>query len=399
MASSSAAHRLDRLLSLMRDASAASFLGARSFVHELEAKHEQQAARGGGFTRFDGDTSTFTYRVPERVCISGGRMPLSAILSIVDETTSWTSVGVDRYKRPGVSISLQASLVPGGLLPQPGQLLIFENRCERIGRTLGFQSCSVRDESGAMVASARHTKLLDMGQRWNWLMGPMFPVTHAVGKALGVFDERPLPKLMPNLAKLLAPEALEVKTLSASELGLGDVRNLRAAIARHTVTPPMLNEVRILFGGCQAMLHEQGGAHAAAAVGALADDPALNYENVRPTCTKKAGQMVLIGMDVSYLSGAALGDQLMLFAEAKPEVSFSHCQKTSSIVAISRLAKMSTQEGPSFASAVGAANTNGGSGRLAGVSGDVSENRNRLLHNICSEARMRYTQNFDEVAS
>ena len=90
--------RLDRLLSLIRDASRARFLGSRSFSHELEAKHVQQVTQGGGFTAFGDDgTLTFEYRVPERVCFRGDSyLPLSVLLAIVDEVTSQLDVAVQK---------------------------------------------------------------------------------------------------------------------------------------------------------------------------------------------------------------------------------------------------------------------------------------------------------------
>jgi acyl-coenzyme A thioesterase PaaI-like protein len=383
----SSSARLEKLRSLLRDAAAARFLGARSFAHELQAKHAQQAALGGGFTRFDNDgTLFFEYAVPEHACCRGGRLPLSAILSVVDDTTSWASIGVDQHRRPGVSIALHAALAPGCFLPTAGQRLMFEARSERVGRTLGFQTCTVRDDKGLLLASARHIKLLEMGRVWALLFGPLFPFTRSLAKALGGFSERPLPSPTATLAELLAPDTLEVTTH----------RHHTTAVARHTVTPPMLNEIRILFGGCQAMLHEQAGAHAAAA--------AVTAESARsagsaPLCTGgdarasdrpaslpsyRADDMVMTSMDISFMSGAARGDALELSSEAAPEVDARSHSECSVLTATSRLTK--SRAGGGTAARAEARDVQPG--------GDVPGGALREEHGpgsaLCSEARMRF---------
>jgi acyl-coenzyme A thioesterase PaaI-like protein len=384
-----ASARLNKLLSLVRDAAEARFLGARSFVHELQAKHVQQEALGGGFTRFDDDGMLFfEYKVPEHACCSGGRLPLSAMLSIVDDTTSWASVGVDQHRRPGVSIALHAALAPGCSLPTAGQLLVFESRSERIGRTLGFQTCAVRDDKGLLLASARHIKLLEMGRGWALLFGPLFPVTRSVARALGGFIERPPPSPTGTLAELLAPEALEI------------TRSQRhaTAVAGYTVTPPMLNEVRILFGGCQAMLHEQAGAHAAAAAASAelargaslaascsgSDSRASDVSTPPPSFS--ADDMLMTSMDISFMSGAARGESLELRADAAPEVEAQSTGFTSALAATSRL----TKAGSGGAMADGAGTRS--SQPADGVSGGEmrTERGTRWSATVCSEARMRF---------
>ena len=103
--------RLDALLRLIEAARTARFLRPHTFSHELQAKHwQQQALHGGGFTRFDDSgVVRFEYVVPDHVC-RRGHLPLSTLLALVDETTTWASIGMDRHRRPGVSISLEATL-------------------------------------------------------------------------------------------------------------------------------------------------------------------------------------------------------------------------------------------------------------------------------------------------
>jgi len=317
MQAAPAAQRLNQFLSLLSDASRARFLGARSFVHELEAKHAQQASGGGGYTRLDADgTLAFEYLVPERVCRPDGRLQLSAILAIVDETTSWASVATDRHKRPGVSIALHAALEPGRRPPRAGQRLVFKSRSERMGRTLGFQTCTVQDEAGGLVATARHTKLLDMGRGWALAMGPVaFPCTRFLMHAAGGFVDRPPPELSPSLGHLLAPEEARVVATPWDVARGGDGGNLYGftaeAVSRHTVTPPMLNEVRILFGGFQALLHEEAGARATVA----AVDAAAEAAGGARGSGVDLG-LVLTNLDVTYLASAKRHDVLEVRARA-----------------------------------------------------------------------------------
>ena len=282
--------RLDRLLSLIRDASRARFLGSRSFSHELEAKHVQQVTQGGGFTAFGDDgTLTFEYRVPERVCFRGDSyLPLSVLLAIVDEVTSWASVGVDPARRPGVSIDLNAALAAGRVPPRAGDHLVFLARSRRMGRTLGFQTCEVRTGSGELVATARHTKLLDMGRAWGIAFGAGFDLTRGLLRAFGSVD-RPLPTLSPTVGGLLRPEACEVE---------GEAGGVGRAMERHRVAGGMLNEVGLLFGGCQALLHER-------AAGLAAD------------CAVGHGGLVLGAMSVTYLAAAKRGQSVEARATAR----------------------------------------------------------------------------------
>ena len=291
--------RLDALLRLMHDASRAHFMRPHSFAHELLAKHSQQAAMGGGFTRWDERGLRFEYTVPEQVCFKG-HMPLSAIVALVDETTTWASVGSDRHRRGGVSLELHAALQGERRPPQAGEKLIFEANVERMGRTIGFQRCEVYTDLGRHVASARHTKLLDMGRLWALAFGPLFPLSSVLLRLLA--RERLPEKLVENLEELLAP--LSVRHTHDETSGVGTSQSRAALAASYTCEPAFLNEIGVMYGGAQAMLHEEVATRAAAR--ALSDavhpsDGTLPYP---------------IGINVSYLAGVRVGEALELSAHA-----------------------------------------------------------------------------------
>ena len=56
--------------------------------HELLGGHEQQPSGGFRVGR-QRHSLLFEYVVPSRICNADMKMPLSAILSLVDETTTW----------------------------------------------------------------------------------------------------------------------------------------------------------------------------------------------------------------------------------------------------------------------------------------------------------------------
>ena len=101
---------LPTLLQLVNASKWLKYLRRESFVHQLIGKHEQLApAHGAGFVEMSQDGKlTYEYHVPRRICGTDGAMPLSAIVALVDETTTWASIANDKNRRPGVSITLDA---------------------------------------------------------------------------------------------------------------------------------------------------------------------------------------------------------------------------------------------------------------------------------------------------
>jgi acyl-coenzyme A thioesterase PaaI-like protein len=293
---SSSRDKMAFLRRMLEGGARARFLRRHSFSHQLFGKHEQQQP-SGGFTEWSSDGALrFVYKVPPCVCVAHDTMPLSAIVAMVDEVTTWASICEDRSRRAGVSISLEAQLVEQDRPPVAGDELVFSAKVEKVGRNLGFQSCEVHDAmSGRLVARGYHTKALDMGRAWNMAFGPLLPVTERVIDVLGV--DRPAPVVDASspavLQRLIAPRRLDIDIEAGS------------AIADYTCLPEHLQETNLMFGGTQAMLHEmtaRAAAEAALQRASGASAPALHC------CS----------MLVRYLAGSALGDELVASATATP---------------------------------------------------------------------------------
>ena len=214
---------------------------------------------------------------------------------VVDEATTWASIGSDRHRRPGVSISLEAELAPQYQPPVAGDLLRFEAKVEKMGRTIGFQSCAVHDAAdGRLVARGYHTKALDMGRAWNLLFGPpMLPLLEAAAGLAA--RERPMPAID-------ADDALVTRQLLAPTRTQLDAAAHAAALA-YTCRAEHLQETSIMFGGLQAMVHEVAARAAAETVGGGGQPPAR-----RP--------LICSAILVRYLAGAKLGDELEARAQA-----------------------------------------------------------------------------------
>ena len=269
------------------------FLRRLNFSHQLLAKHEQQQALGGGYKSWSNDTLVFEYHVPKRVCVGPGEtMPLGALVALIDEVTTWVSIGSDRHKRAGVSISLEAELSQQDRPPVAGEKLVFSARVEKMGRTIGFQSCDVHEAtSGRHIARGYHSKYLDMGRAYALAMGPLFPLTERIGRAIGT--ARPMPLIDPSdaagLERLLAPTfvAAEEDHATRGRLSMG-----------FTCLTEHLQETHIMFGGLQAMVHE---------VAARAAADSLHQKSSPPICC---------AMLVRYLAGSGLGENLVAEAAA-----------------------------------------------------------------------------------
>ena len=294
--SASSAPRVAFVHRMLEHAISARFLRRHTFAHELFAKHEQQRPLGGGFVEWTTDGQLlYSYRVPRCVCIGhGGTMPLGAVVALVDEVTTWASLCVDRHHRPGVSISLEAELSQQQRPPVEGDQLIFAARVEKLGRTLGFQSCEIHDAAtGRRVARGYHTKMLDMGRAWSLMLGPLFPLTERLVTTFSAAS-RPAPAIDPHdataLERLLAPTSTQVDGSTC--------------VSGFSCVPQMLQETNIMFGGAQAMVHEVA-ARAAAETALQRSEPAASIAPVH--CSS---------MLVRYLAGAGLGDQLEAHATA-----------------------------------------------------------------------------------
>ena len=297
---------LDALLSLQTHAQKLRPLRRRSFAHELLGKHEQQQP-SGGFTAWDDERHSllFEYVVPSRICNADMKMPLSAILSLVDETTTWASIGADPLRRPGVSISLEASLVDHDKPARAGDRLIFESRVHKVGRTVGFIACDIRTSAGRPVACANHTKYLHMGAAWDFAFGRAFGATEAVLVPM-LSTERPAPEVDADdtrgFERLLTPSSVELRPLGPEAGAAADDGSApHETVVAFECLEEHLQEVSIVFGGAHAMMHERAASIAAARAAAPGGGGGGGGGALRPH---------LASIRVNYMSSASMGDVL-----------------------------------------------------------------------------------------
>ena len=208
--------------------------------------------------------------------------------------------------------------------PVAGDELIFSAKVEKVGRTLGFQSCEVHEAgSGRLVARGYHTKMLDMGRAWDLAFGPLLPVTERVIQAVGV--DRPPPEVDPSdpavLQRLLDPVQCE------TDVGAG------SAVATFTCLPDHLQETNLMFGGAQAMLHE------VAARSAAESRLQQQQQQQHGTSDRGSGAPALhcSSMLVRYLAGSALGDELEMHATATPIFGGDGCAVSSRLAPAGRM--------------------------------------------------------------
>ena len=156
-----------------------------------------------------------------------------------------------------------------------------------MGRTLGFLACDVYDmRSGHRVARATHTKMLDMGRAWSVLFGVCFPVTAVVAHAARRRSCALTAAEAPTFDQLVTPDACELRVDGPAK-------------ATFICKQAHLQEVGSVFGGCQAMFHEEAAAAAAAAR------------------LRTQAPLVLSAMRVQYLKGCGPGDVLDAEVESR----------------------------------------------------------------------------------
>ena len=150
------------LLELMQSRRTARFMPAWSFPHGLGALHHQQEVTGGGYKSYD-DGLRFSYEMPVLLC-SPHDQPAGVLMALMDETTSWASIGADQHRRPGVSVHLSLELSDAAPV-EAGERLLFTSHVQKLGRAMGFIACEVRL---AHCASPTHRMLSGHPQPGPW---------------------------------------------------------------------------------------------------------------------------------------------------------------------------------------------------------------------------------------
>ena len=148
---------------------------------------------------------TFKYVVPPHLCrtIRGNRanvggdgkggeaLPLSVLLAVFDDVSSWPVIAFDKKHRPGVSINLYAEFLQGssGAFPviRGGDTLNITATINKLGGQIGFIDLKAYDHDNKLIAIGRHTKFLNvMGRAYEILFGPLFwTVTPIIANLFG----------------------------------------------------------------------------------------------------------------------------------------------------------------------------------------------------------------------
>ena len=108
------------------------------------------------------------YDVPKHLCMTAEgtstKLPLSVLMSVFDDVSTWPIVVKDKQHRPGVSVHLSAELLDPSRPITPSTPLRIESIVDKSGRMLAFCSINAYNrDSGELVAVGKHTKFLPMG--------------------------------------------------------------------------------------------------------------------------------------------------------------------------------------------------------------------------------------------
>lgn len=232
---------------------------------------------------YDQNVLTVRYTIPREACSTklGNKFPLSAYLTVLDETTTWAIMARDKKHRPGVSTSLSAVLGPAGMAGQgfdPGDVVDIHVSVTKIGRYLGFANAKViHDETGEIVCIGSHTKFLPMGLLVETLTGKLLPMVKMYASTIQKVhhDDDDKSNVSNEQKCLTIDDLLELDNLS------DDGKKASFTMQRYHG-----NLMGAMHGGCQAMLMEMVGYQAAS--------------NALHTNTPQ-----LQSMNVTYMSGAS----------------------------------------------------------------------------------------------
>lgn len=262
------------------------------FPQAMRVRHEMQKAvnnpLGGGYAASDHGGLHFGYTVPKIACTDpDGCLPLSALLTVIDETSTWAGMALDRHWRPGASVQLRVERKR--LTPiQPGEHLAIVSSVLKQGKAMSFLAATVIDESGETVARGSHIKFLDtMPPGWNLLFGRAFGVTKAVLSWAAQREpaEREEEEHDAPLLPLLRP-------ISSDDTGGSEGIARRFTAGKEHLNGLPLSIAR-MHGGCQAMVHEAVSREAVATSGA-------NDEQQQPVRCED--------IEVQYLSHGRIGE-------------------------------------------------------------------------------------------
>jgi acyl-coenzyme A thioesterase PaaI-like protein len=200
-----------------------------------------------------GKTLTINYTVPSHLCPpSTNSLPLSIILSLFDDVSTWPCVIQDPTMRAGVSVHLSGSLIDPRKKITPGTEIVFSSTMQKLGGTLAFLKISARDaKTNELLAVGRHTKYLPMGKVYDILFGRLLGVLELYANYFGRWGSKN--------AKLESSESANILDIigelpcSTSTDGGDDAA---VTTSNYTVNKLHRNPMGGLHGGAQGVIAE-----------------------------------------------------------------------------------------------------------------------------------------------
>eukprot|EP00750_Incisomonas_marina_P019020 INCI3198.2.p1 GENE.INCI3198.2~~INCI3198.2.p1 ORF type:complete len:288 (-),score=37.64 INCI3198.2:32-895(-) len=190
-------------------------------------------------------------------------MPLSAVLAVFDNVSTWSLIGADRWNRPGVSLGLSLRRLSSASI-RAGTVLEFRTRLGKVGQRIGFcDGDIVNTATNELVAVAQHTKFMDMGLGWRAVVPRLLATNARRTNLLRLLHWVPPNESRPKAHQSMAPEADFADLLKIRYLD-EESRHSDTELPSPTVFTDRIvcneahyNPAGSVHGGCLAMLMEQ----------------------------------------------------------------------------------------------------------------------------------------------
>ena len=241
---------------------------------------------------FDNKTKTVycSYKVPSHLCVArcggdGGdvgvkSLPLSVLMALFDDITTWPIIASDTSHRAGVSVFLSAEYTQPHTPLLPSTVLTMEGTVMKLGNRFAFCEVEARDEmTGRLVAIGRHTKYLPMGVAYEFAFKYCMNLLEALAISFGKFGKKNDEANARN-----ANENTSILDFCQINNSHNPTKNTLEATFK--VLPHSRNPMGGLHGGCTAVLSE------------LAAEELVNGRKEK----RKGSIMFLRQMSVTYAS-------------------------------------------------------------------------------------------------
>ncbi|XP_077993918.1 acyl-coenzyme A thioesterase 13-like [Glandiceps talaboti] len=138
---------------------------ARNGALQLSRQILRVVADSHGFDRVAAKVSVVTaepgrvkFEMPvcEEHSNKGGTLHGGMTATLIDMMTTVALMTTERAV-PGVSVDMNITYMKAAF---PGETITIDAKVLKAGKTLGFTTCDITNEKGALVAQARHTKFI-----------------------------------------------------------------------------------------------------------------------------------------------------------------------------------------------------------------------------------------------